>query len=401
MTEDQENPSERTPVSVKDLPTGIRCKHPITDTEGVTLVSAGATFSDAFKTRLSVRDIHEVCLHPEDAEKFVLGKLVTDPTDDSAVRGIDPARAKRFGRQLAAAKGMINEIGNNFSEITNSQIGAISDLPLEFAAMLAEDADQAVTPARTSESHLDLAERCTDFSLLAMSTANELGVDPQVVQQVGLAAMVHDFGLFLYPGNFLSRKTPFSDNELWDYQKHGQVCVDVITKVSDLSMPVKRMILQVHERVNGSGFPAGTKGNLLHPCTSILMVVDAYLTLTRPGPGRQAIVPHDAIAFLLHQGARGDFDAATMRAFLCQLTLYPIGSQVELDDGRSGTVVRRSANSYATPIVMVDDDDTIEYIDLSQSTEKILRPKLDPANPQIRLDKDKLKSMSWSDLVPA
>jgi len=106
------------------------------------------------------------------------------------------------------------------------------------------------------------------------------------------------------------------------------------------------IVNQVHERVDGSGYPRGLHINLIHPLARVLNVVDTYLSLIDPGPGRPAILPHDAIGFLLHEGARGRFEALPMQALLTTVTLFPIGSRVELDDGRKATVIRRDGAHY-------------------------------------------------------
>jgi len=125
------------------------------------------------------------------------------------------------------------------------------------------------------------------------------------------------------------------------------------------------------------------------------------LTLIHPGPGRPAVVPHDAVGFLLFEVGRDLFDAAAMRAFLNQISLFPIGTQVELDNGQRATVIRRDGNHYATPIVRVDGAHKTETVVLRESAHRITRPIVDDFADQMRITTSMMPELNLDMFQPA
>lgn len=392
MSKDGENPLDRVHVAINSLRVGVKIKHSITDADANVLAMAGAVYTEAVKSELSERGITSVYVHQDEVKRHESETL-------PAPRAFDAQRAARFTEELENAATIISEIGDDFSNLTTPQLTLLSEVPLQFSEIVSEDADQAVAMVSDGKSAQDLAHRCVQFCLLAIGTAFELGLQPEQIEHVGVAALLHDLGLFLYPDHFRSGDKPLRPDEIWEYQKHGQTCVDVVNGVTKLPNSINLLISQVHERVDGSGYPRGIDGNLQHKYARILSIADAYLTLTLPGPGRKAIVPHDAMKFMLHQVPKGAFDSETMRAFLCYMSLYPIGSSVELDDGRTAVVFRRSSNDYSVPVLMISEGDAIQYIDIGQDDAKIARPKMDPSGKQIRLDKQTLATSVWDQVV--
>ncbi len=120
------------------------------------------------------------------------------------------------------------------------------------------------------------------------------------------------------------------------------------------------------------------------------------LTLVEPNQSQPAYVPSDAIAYMVNHTNSGSFDRDCMKAFLNAVSIYSVGSKVELDDHRSATVLRSSGNDPLRPIIRIDDGtDTI--IDLRQSENYVARPIVEPDFPhRRRLPKARCKRFSGS-----
>ena len=103
--------------------------------------------------------------------------------------------------------------------------------------------------------------------------------------------------------------------------------------------------------LDGTGFPGGLKANALPVGSRILSIADAYLTMTCPPSGSVRIVPCDAIAYLISAASQSRYSAAAVTGLLKVVTLYPIGSIVELSDTTQARVIRSNGNDYGYPIV--------------------------------------------------
>jgi HD-GYP domain-containing protein (c-di-GMP phosphodiesterase class II) len=239
------------------------------------------------------------------------------------------------------------------------------------------------------------------MSLLAINTGIELGLSDKEVIQLGTAGLLHDLGLYLMPSHFRDPTAELTANEVWEYRRHPSLVMNAFAKLSIVSDEVRVIANQVHERRDGSGYPRGLHANLIHPLANVLAIVDSYLTLIQPGAGRPAVVPHDAIGYLLFEVGRGLFDAATMRAFLTQIAYFPIGSQVELDNGQRATVIRRDGDHYATPIVRVDGAHATGSLALRRSERNIARPVVDEPGHQMRITKSMMPTLSMDMFQPA
>jgi hypothetical protein len=137
---------------------------------------------------------------------------------------------------------------------------------------------------------------------------------------------------------------------------------------------------QVHEKIDGTGYPRGRQRDKIHPSARILHVADVYLALISARPFRKALMPYAAIECLLRQARAKMVDADAVRGLLHVLSLFPIGSLVKLSDGSTARVLRRNGSNYSSPIVLIVEDangdptdplDESQIIDLSQHNLKI------------------------------
>ena len=108
---------------------------------------------------------------------------------------------------------------------------------------------------------------------------------------------------------------------------------------------------QIHERCNGSGYPRGRRTGLIHEAAKVAAVADVYIALVSPRPHRPGLMPYYAVEHLLYGVRDGLFDSSTVRALLKTVSLFPIGSCVELSDGRVGRVLRSDPADYTRPVI--------------------------------------------------
>ena len=127
---------------------------------------------------------------------------------------------------------------------------------------------------------------------LATAIANELGVDPDVVAGIGVAASIHDIGKLAVPAEILSRPGFLSDLEYALVKQHSRAGHDIVAGI-DFPWPVAETILQHHERLDGSGYPAGLRSDAILPGARIIGVADTVEAMKthrpyRPGLGIDA-----------------------------------------------------------------------------------------------------------------
>jgi HD-GYP domain-containing protein (c-di-GMP phosphodiesterase class II) len=130
---------------------------------------------------------------------------------------------------------------------------------------------------------------------------------------------------------------------------------------------------QMHERCNGNGYPRGLSAAKIHSLAKIAAVADAFTALVTDRPQRDSLLPFFAMKAIM-QGIKDElYDPAVVRALFKTVSIHPLGSFVELVDGRMAQVIRTSEKDYCRPIVQIvrgrDFDGEPVIIDLSEGTQ--------------------------------
>lgn len=124
-------------------------------------------------------------------------------------------------------------------------------------------------------------------SRLAYALAVELGFEPETREAVRLAGLVHDIGKIHVPSEILAKPEVLTPIEMGIMRGHSQVGYDILKNIP-FPWPVARMVLEHHERQDGSGYPQGLRGEAMLPGSRILAVADVMEAMTMHRPYRAA-----------------------------------------------------------------------------------------------------------------
>jgi putative nucleotidyltransferase with HDIG domain len=125
-------------------------------------------------------------------------------------------------------------------------------------------------------------------SNLARGIATEMGVSEGKIQGVRMAGVIHDIGKISVPGEILSKPGKISQNELGIIKEHPQVGYNIL-KTVDFPWPIAQIVLQHHERMDGSGYPNGISGENILFEARILAVADVVEAMASHRPYRAAL----------------------------------------------------------------------------------------------------------------
>lgn len=149
---------------------------------------------------------------------------------------------------------------------------------------------------------------------LSMAIAAELGFSEERVHALGLAATIHDIGKIQVPAEILNKPGRITPLEFEVIKRHAQTGYAILKDI-DFPFPLAQWVRQHHERIDGSGYPQGLKGEAILPEARILCVADVVESMAadRPyRPGRGIDVALEEI-----EGKRGTlYDAAVVDACL-------------------------------------------------------------------------------------
>jgi putative nucleotidyltransferase with HDIG domain len=152
---------------------------------------------------------------------------------------------------------------------------------------------------------------------LATAIADEVGLESERIEQLGMAAAIHDIGKIYVPVEILSKPGILTDPESRLLKNHTQAGHEIVMRMNLLPQ-IAETIWQHHERLDGSGYPRGLKGDEIMLEARMLAVADVVEAMMSHRPYRPALGQVQALAEIA-RGSGTLFDpevcAACLRLF--------------------------------------------------------------------------------------
>ncbi len=173
-----------------------------------------------------------------------------------------------------------------------------------------------------------------------------------------VAALLHDVGMLSVPKETLWTPEKFHITQMGVIEKHCRIGASAVGALRGCETWLLEAIRSHHEKLDGTGYPAGLTDSQLGSLTRLLTVCDVYVALCSNRPHRSAINPAEAIQELRSLGEQGKIDPVYVEA-IASFGKYPPGLGVELSDGTCGVVVLRprslldASDSHDRPVVQV------------------------------------------------
>jgi putative nucleotidyltransferase with HDIG domain len=120
---------------------------------------------------------------------------------------------------------------------------------------------------------------------ITRAIAEELGLPEQQIEGLYLASVVHDVGKVMVPAEILSKPGKLTELEFSLIKQHSEAGYEILKEV-DFPWPIAQFVLQHHEHLDGSGYPAGLKGEDILLEARILSVADIIEAMASHRPYR-------------------------------------------------------------------------------------------------------------------
>jgi HD-GYP domain-containing protein (c-di-GMP phosphodiesterase class II) len=164
-------------------------------------------------------------------------------------------------------------------------------------------------------------EHTRRVAMLAVEIGERLGLSPSRLRSLAIGGLLHDIGKLSMPDSILQKPGPLDDDEFDVVKLHPERGRELLTELGGFDETVRGLVLDHHERLDGSGYPRGLAGDQLDLATRILAVCDVYDALVSPRVYRSAWPREKALA-LLRDESNVAFDARCVTA-LEQLVQQP------------------------------------------------------------------------------
>ena len=189
-----------------------------------------------------------------------------------------------------------------------------------------------------------------DVAALSMMIGRREGLSSDRIHELGTAGLFHDLGKTRIPNEILNKPGRLTPEEFEIMKKHSEYSYMMIKDNPDISTDIALGVLQHHEKMNGTGYPNGVMGGLIHPYAKILTVADIFDALVTDRPYKKAMKLRDAVEILMTMTA--ELDENALHSLLHSIILYPEDSVVTLSNGETAKVVRNNPELIQRPTVV-------------------------------------------------
>ncbi|HZG19504.1 MAG TPA: HD-GYP domain-containing protein [Herbaspirillum sp.] len=186
---------------------------------------------------------------------------------------------------------------------------------------------------------------------LMVALGRTLGLDEAACREAGLGGFLHDVGKAFLPHELLNKPGKLTDDEFTQIKKHPELGYKYLSQDPNVPDYARDVCLHHHEKMDGNGYPEALRSGSISLYSRMAAICDVYDALTSDRPYKRAWDPAEAISTMATWS--GHFDRAMFLAFVKTLGIYPVGSIVKLESGRSGFVIRQNAQDLTRPVLKV------------------------------------------------
>lgn len=217
---------------------------------------------------------------------------------------------------------------------------------------------------------------------LCLMVGKEFDLTEEELRLLALGAVFHDIGELNVPGKILLKRPNLSPSERDSYRQHPRYGKDMLKNFSGFPKQSLTVIYQHHERLDGSGYPMGLKGeHAISLFSRIVMVVDRYDDLCNDPDIEKRLTPAEALSHLFVK-QKTVFWSEAVVALVRVLGVYPPGSLVLLSDESIGMVININLKNRLRPLILLFNEDgandQAEILDLEDDEDITICQNLRP-----------------------
>ncbi|MEK3734034.1 MULTISPECIES: HD-GYP domain-containing protein [Paenibacillus] len=351
-------------IPVKLLSPGMILARNIYNSDGLVLLAEGVKLSEGMIRRLQGMDLGYVYIKDKLTEDIVIPELVSEETRLKAIRSIQSSF--RNLESQSHLKGSFLHLGKTFGGLMDSIMDEIASH---------QESMVLLTDMHTND--YNLYRHSLNVCLYTMVLGISYGYSKDELKVLGLGALLHDIGKTRTPPELLNRPGALSKEEFREIQRHTEIGFKILKDEPNIPLLSAHCALQHHERLDGSGYPRGLKGDDIHDYAKWIGIVDSYDAMVSRRVYKPAMLPHEAVE-VMYTGSGTLYEQPFLALFRDRVAIYPVGLTVRLHTGETGVVSRIHPHVPHRPVVRILTDSegqpvTPPYeLDLSESLTKMI-----------------------------
>lgn len=248
------------------------------------------------------------------------------------------------------AKNIIKDLFNDISANKKINITAINQLATEITHSIIRNEYAISILTRIRDKNTYQWEHTVNSAILMCGFVLFLGIKKETATQITIGALLHDIGVAKIPRAILDKKGKLNQNEQALTRKH-LTWGHSICKLDGLTNKITTdMMINHHERLDGSGYPRGINATKLSRLARITAIVDVYDAMTGNKHHKRGEQPINALRYLISKNE--EFDRTLVQQFIKYIGVHPVGSVVKLSNETLAVIIKGNREAPLEPTVI-------------------------------------------------
>lgn len=352
-------------VLVSELKPGMRYTQPVYIDSNNVLVGANVPIKEADIKRLLKWDIREVetdgeVITAEIAESMKVSTRELDAIIESYNSMLDMKErlVQVHDQACLAVSKAYTAIRNNRVFTTNELEAAVEGI----YRILSENRNVFLFMHLVQSNKDTVTIHAVNSTFYAMLIGIAMKYPKNKLKDLGLGMLMLNSGMIQIPAYIMHKQSDLTDRELTQIKSHPILGYRASKELGNLPEYAALISLQHHEQYDGKGYPKGLKGTEISEQARIASIADNYEALIEKRSYRDKQFFYQAMKNLVSDGAK-KFDPVILRLFISVLSVYPVGSVVQLNRRGTGIVIGTVPSKPLRPIVRLILDESGSRID--------------------------------------
>jgi HD-GYP domain-containing protein (c-di-GMP phosphodiesterase class II) len=284
----------------------------------------------------------KICLGQTGKEKGISGGAPVRNGDAGAFSKKNYETGEDLLREIADSVAQIKDI--DVESVRNIAGGIMSNLMSNKPSLL-------ILTAMKRHDERSFAHN-VNVAIFSLAQAEAIGLEQGLLNEIGIAALLHDVGKVSIPREILDKKGPLTGEEAAVLRAHTVNGAKALLRSPDISLITAKAAFEHHVGCDHSGYPERLYQRPIDLATMMVSISDFYDTLCGGVPGGTRLAPEKVYDEMKKVSGRF-FNEELLDNFFSIVGVYPPGTLVELDTGETGFVVKGSAIDIRRPQVEV------------------------------------------------
>jgi HD-GYP domain-containing protein (c-di-GMP phosphodiesterase class II) len=232
------------------------------------------------------------------------------------------------------------------------QIERVEEVVDEMVESMVRNPDALMWVSRLREQDINTYGHGLQVAVYLVAFGRHLGFPREQLSQLGTIGLLLDIGKTRLPRALLEKQGRLTSEEFEAVKGHVAQGLDILAATPNWPVDVIEGIAQHHERMNGSGYPGGLKGDQIGIFGRMAGISDCFAALTKTRPYAEAASSYDALRSITGWGGEY-FHAPLAEQFVQAIGVFPVGSLVELSTGEVAVVVSHNKVRRLKPRVLL------------------------------------------------